>query len=66
MTHWKPLLITIGIAPVLGLLLVVPTIGILHASGSALGGILFFAILIALQWPIFRLFRKFLPERVDE
>lgn len=62
----RNLLIAVGIAPLLCLLLVIPMIGILYASGAALGGMLLMAFLMLLQWPIFCLFRRYLPQPVDE
>jgi len=59
----KPILIAIGIAPLLCLLMVLPMLGILQASAGALGGFLLIASLIILQWPMFRLFRRYLPTR---
>lgn len=62
----KPILIAIGIAPLLCLLLALPMLGILHASAGAIGGFLLLAFLIVLQWPMFRLFQRYLPTRDPE
>jgi len=59
MKSLKIFLILLGASP----LLVIPSIGILYASAPAVAGFLLLTLLIALQWPVFRLFRRLLPAR---